>query len=101
MSIKIKSRIRRNGSASFTVEVRVRGIQQTRTFQSKKESDRWAILTEEKMLKGETNLTGGSENKKLSEVVERFRKTPPFSAKDWLTKRSGRHFLDFWRTKLG
>ena len=46
MSIKFKSRIRRNGSTSFTVEVRVRGIQQTRTFQSKKESDRWAILTD-------------------------------------------------------
>ena len=101
MSIKIKNRIRKNGSASFTVEVRVRGIQQTKTFQSKKESERWAILTEEKMLRGDMNLTSGSENKKLSEVIDRFWKNPPNSAKSWLTRKSGKHFLDFWDKELG
>ena len=101
MSIKTRTRIRRNGSVSFTVEVRVCGIQQTRTFQSKKESERWGILTEEKMLRGESNITSGSENKKLSDVIARFRKNPPPDARDWLTRKSGEHFLDFWFKELG
>ena len=101
MSIRTKKRLLNSGEYSYTTEVRVRGIQQTKTFKSLEESTRWAYLTEDKLLRGETNITSGSENKKLSDAIKRFRDRPPYHAKNWLSKKSGEHFLDFWMNELG
>ena len=98
---KIKKRLRRNGQPSYTVEVRVSGVQSTKTFYNQKDARNWAIVTEAALREGRFSGSSRSGRKTLSDAIERFRYfTPPYAG-EWLTGRSREHFLDFWDRQLG
>ena len=70
---KIKKRLRRNGQPSFTVEVRVCGVQSTKTFHTQKDARNWAIVTEAALREGRFAGSSRSDRKTLSDAIERFR----------------------------
>ena len=41
---KIKLRLRKNGEPSYTVEVRVCGVQSSKTFHNKKDAQIWVVM---------------------------------------------------------
>ena len=98
---KIKKRLRRNGQPSFTVEVRVCGVQSTKTFHNQKDARNWAIVTEAALREGRFSGSSRSGRKTLSDAIERYRHSTPPNAGEWLTGRSREHFLDFWDRQLG
>ena len=98
---KIKLRLRKNGEPSYTVEVRVCGVQSSKTFHNKKDAQIWAVSTEAALREGRYGEFSVSKNYRVSDAIERFFIAPPVNNGEWLTGKSRNHFLNFWNQTLG
>jgi len=98
---RISQRTLKNGSQSFTAEIRLQGFPHTsKTFPSISEAKRWAKLTEANMLSGRYNATPMAGQKKFKDVVELFKKTASVK-KNWLRLKNNERMLLFWEKEFG
>ena len=98
---RIAKRTLKNGSQSFTAEVRLRGFPHTsKTFRTVSEAQKWAKLTEASMLSGSFNATSRSTQIKFKDAVSFFRKSSSLK-KSWLRSKNNMRMLSFWEKELG
>ena len=98
---RIAKRTLKNGSQSFTAEVRLRGFPHTsKTFRTVSEAQKWAKLTEASMLSGSFNATSRSTQIKFKDAVALFRKSSSLK-KSWLRSKNNMRMLSFWEKELG
>ena len=98
---RIAKKTLKNGSQSFTAEVRLRGLPHTsKTFRTVSEAQKWAKLTEVSMLSGSFNANSRSTQIKFKDAVALFRKSSSLK-KSWLRSKNNMRMLSFWEKELG
>ena len=99
--MQIIPRLRKNGQFSYTVRVRVQGYpEQTQTFSSKREAERWAKNLEVELQSGKLGRSSALTHT-LRETIERFLLEKPDGYGAWLHRSVNKASLEWWRANYG
>ena len=95
----IEKRIASDGSVSYRVKVRLRGVPvQSATFASLAKAKQWAQSTESAIREGRYFQTAEGKRHTLAEAIERYEREKLGTMR---AKEARKQHLDYWRAELG